>query len=302
MSSSNHGQVAGTTDGPSDTTHNLRQARPLQITTAPNPAANKPADQLSSIDDVLGFVAALDNRLEVIENAMTVHHDHRAKVQSILTGHGLSNIRLPILHQPLPSLQSLGLNFDLSTIANTGAIPAAGPPAARPYHLTSTLVDVLFLSIQELAKRVDSLTEQVNGAVTRSDRLEWRLDRLALQLDRLHTKDLSGEAQVSRTKTAQRTQRSIEAVASLRDMLRQEIRSIRAQEDGKNASSPSHTLSLNPSISKRDPGLHDIHTPPQLAPQPDDVLPAPKATSPTPDPFAAAAHVPGTPPPPAGRA
>ncbi|KAL9013175.1 MAG: hypothetical protein Q9173_002105 [Seirophora scorigena] len=302
MSSSNHGQVGGTTNGSSNTAHNLRQAHPLQITTTPGPAANNSPDQLSSVDDVLGFVAALDNRLEVIENAMTVHHDHRAMVQSILTGHGLSKIRLPILDQPLPSLRYLGLNFDLSAIANTGAIPAAGPPAARPYHLTSTVVDVLFLSIQELAKRIDSLTGQMSRAVTRSDRLDWRLDRLALQLDRLHTQDLGDEAPVSRTRTAERTQRSSQAVAALRDELRQEIQSIRAQEDGKNGSFPSHTLSLNPSISEGDPGHHGIHTPPQLTRQPDDVLLTPKSTSLPPNPFAAGAHAPRTPPPPAGLA
>ncbi|KAL9016727.1 MAG: hypothetical protein Q9185_005934 [Variospora sp. 1 TL-2023] len=189
---------------------------------------------MSTIDDIIGFLATFDNRLKVIENAMTVHHDHRATVQSILTGHGLSKIRLPIRDQPLPSLRYLGLNFDLAVVANTGAIPAAGPPGARPYHLTSTVVDVLFLSVQELAMRIDLLAGQVNGIVSRSDRLDWRLDRLAVQLDRLQaTQQHPGDDQtrVSRAKTVERTQFSGESLAALREKLRLEMQSMRAEQD-----------------------------------------------------------------------
>ncbi|KAL8647264.1 MAG: hypothetical protein Q9210_005664, partial [Variospora velana] len=194
---------------------------------------NNLPDQVSTIDDIIGFLATFDNRLEVIENAMTVHHDHRAMVQSILTGHGLSKIRLSIGDQPLPSLRYLGLNFDLAAIANSGAIPAAGPPGARPYHFTSTVVDVLFLSVQELANRIDLLAGQVNGIVSRSDRLDWRLDRLAVQLDRLQaTQDPSDDQiRVSRTQMAERTQLSSESLAALREKLRLEMQSMRAKQD-----------------------------------------------------------------------
>ncbi|KAL8971092.1 MAG: hypothetical protein Q9197_003457 [Variospora fuerteventurae] len=227
---------------------------------------------MSTIDDIIGFLATFDNRLEVIENAMTVHHDHRATVQSILTGHGLSKIRLPIRDQPLPSLRYLGLNFDLAVVANTGAIPAAGPPGARPYHLTSTVVDVLFLSVQELAMRIDLLAGQVNGIVSRSDRLGWSLDRLAVQLDRLQATQDPGDDQtrVSRAKTVERTQFSGESLAALREKLRLEMQSMRAEQDG-------------------GPSQHDIHPPPRLTLQPaDDIFPAPMPTSLPPEPSATA--------------
>lgn len=213
---------------------------------------NEDIDGPLTMNTMEAHLTAIQAQVQLVDNQMLVLGAYRNAIERTLTDHGLNRVHLPVVNDgPMPQLPFLGVAIDMTAIANGGAFPGAGRPDARPYYLTSTLVDALILSVQRVSSQVQTISGQVSEIINRNYTIDTRLNQLTALLNRVRAEEMNDRLRSSTTahrdqgrssNTLQRdiTRQITNSVAGLR----QETGSVRVQQQGNSTSASRFVFTL----------------------------------------------------------